>query len=226
MRWLALIGLALMGCAVGVYFGARRALNYQPAFYAQALEASPSDQRQAGREFERNVLELHNELQEVEAWSHVFTDSQINGWLAVDLPTKFPQVLPPSISQPRVALAPGTLQLAFRYQDDKWSTVVNLSLDVQLTEQPNTFGVRIRKARAGWVPLPLRDFLDQISQAARRADLRLQWAQENGDPVALVTMPTPSDQEDPPPFLIDTVEIGDGQVTVAGRRKVQSTAEK
>ncbi len=48
-------------------------------------------------------------------WSAVFTDEQINGWLAADLPEKFPQLLPPEIQDPRVVFAPGQLQLACRY---------------------------------------------------------------------------------------------------------------
>ncbi|MFO7903375.1 MAG: hypothetical protein ACQESR_04635 [Planctomycetota bacterium] len=211
-------GLTLIGGAAGLYFGAHRALRHEPAFYTQALETPSVDQQRAGGEFERNVLELHHDLRDKGQWKRVFTDSQINGWLAVDLPKKFPELLPPTISQPRVALVPGTLNLAFRYQDAEWSTIINLSMDVHLTEDPNTFGLRVRNARAGWIPMPLGNFLDQISQAARRADLRLRWAQQDGDPVALITVPREPDNGDSKPIIIEAIDIGEGTLMIAGRK--------
>lgn len=211
-------GLTLIGAAAGLYFGAQQALRHEPAFYTQALETPAVDQQRAGREFERNILQLNNDLRHKGQWKRVFTDSQINGWLAMDLPKKFPELLPPTIDQPRVALVPGTVNVAFRYQDTDWSTVIHLSMDVHLTEDPNTFGLRIRNARAGWIPMPLKDFLDQISQAARQADLPLRWAQRNGDPVALITIPYQSDGEDSKPIIIETIDIGEGTLTIAGRK--------
>lgn len=211
-------GLTLAGVAGGLYLGAHHALRHEPVFYTQALETPAVEQQKAGREFERNVLKLHNDLRNKGQWKRVFTDSEINGWLAMELPKKFPELLPPTIDQPRVALAPGTLNLAFRYQDAQWSTVINLSMEVQLTEVPNTFGLRIRNARAGWIPMPLGDFLEQISQAARRADLRLRWAQQDGDPVALITIPRESDNGFSEPIVIEAMDIDEGKVVIAGRK--------
>ena len=87
---------------------------------------------------------------------------------------------------------PNRLQIAFQYESDQLSTIVSLSLEIGLADEPNTVAIRVRKAQAGWIPIPLKDFLDHISEAARRADILLRWAQQDGDPVALITIPTPA----------------------------------
>lgn len=206
-----------MGVTAGLYFGAQHALQYTPDFYARALAVPAPDQQQAGQEFERHVLTLHNDIQEHDQWRQVFTARQINGWLAAELPKKFPDLLPPAISQPRIALSPGRLKLAFRYDDGQLSTIINLSLDVRVAETHNTLAVRIRDAHAGWVPLPLADFLDQISQTARHADLMLRWVQQAGDPVALVTIPSQNGRKKSRQFVLENVEIGEGELAISGR---------
>ena len=140
----------------------------------------------------------------------------MNAWLAVDLPEKFPELLPPSIRQPRVAFTPQQAQIAFQYQTERLSTVVSLSLEIGLAETPNTLAVGIRRAQAGWVPIPLKDFLDHISAAARRADIMLQWAQHEGAPVALITIPDSRDEQGQPSFVIELIEVTEGALTIAG----------
>jgi len=217
IRWAAITGLTLIGVSAGVYFGYHHALQYSPGFYERAMAIPLADQQKAGQEFERHVLALHNDMQEQAQWKHVFTAREINGWLAADLPRKFPELLPPEISEPRIALSPGQLELAFRYDDGRVSTIINLRMDVGVAETRNTLTVRIRNARAGWIPLPLTDFLDQISQTAREADLMLRWAQENGDPVALVTIPLEHEHQQGREYVLETVDISQGELVIAGR---------
>ena len=193
------------------------ALRQTPDFYQAAVAVPMAQQEVAGQQFERNVLALHNDIQQNGEWKRVFSAAQINGWLAVDLPDKFPQSLPPSIHDPRVELAPRRLQVAFRYQGERLSTVVSLSLEVQLADEPNTLAVRILQAQAGWVPIPLKDFLDQLSAAARRADLMLRWAQRSGDPVALITIPRGEDESATDRFLLKSIEIRRGELVLSGR---------
>lgn len=217
MRQVAVAGLTLIGLSAGLYYGVQHALHRQPQFYVRAVAMSPAQQRQAGEEFERNVLALHNSLQESGRWERTFTDSQINGWLAVDLPQKLPDLLPPEIRQPRVALTTDRFQIAFQYTSEELSTVVSLSLEITLADDTNTLAVRVIKAQAGWVPIPLADFLDHISQAARQAEIDLRWVQRDGDPVALITIPHEHDDSDVDRFVLELIELTPGKLTVAGR---------
>jgi len=222
MRWAAMIGLTLAGISGGLFLGLHQALHQQPSFYRDAVAVPGNDQRRAGRAFERSVLALRNDVEHSQRWEETFTDDQINGWLAVELPEKLPELLPPSVQQPRIALTPGRLRLAFRYDTQQVSTVVSLTLDVTLADDPHSLAIRIREARAGWVPLPLKDFLDQISQAARRGGVDLRWAQCEGDPVALVRMAPRERSEDAERLILEQLVIEEGSVTVAGSTQADS----
>jgi hypothetical protein len=218
-RWRNAAVAALVGCGVvGLALaGLRSALQRVPDFYAEAVAMPAAAEEAAGETLERRVLALHNEVRDAGHWSAVFTDEQINGWLAADLPEKFPQLLPPEIEDPRIVFAPGQLQLAFRYTGSQLTTIVSLTLEVRLAEEPNTLAVRVRGARAGLVPLPLRQFLDHVTESVRRADLLLRWAQSDGDPVALVTFAESRPHDDDAQPLLERIEIRAGEIHLAGR---------
>ncbi|MHB8970882.1 MAG: hypothetical protein ACYC3X_15305 [Pirellulaceae bacterium] len=210
----ALIGLALVGL---VLVGLRTAVRSVPDFYAHAVAIPAAAQQEVGASLERNVLALHNESHGTAAWSAVFTDEQINGWLAADLPEKFPQLLPPEIQDPRVAFWPNQIQLAGNFSSRQLTSVVSVSLEVRLADEPNTLAVRILGARAGLVPLPLKQFVDEITAAAQRVDLPLQWAQVDGDPVALITLVDLSPLDDRQRPRLERVEVRAGELYLAGR---------
>jgi len=212
-----LIVLIVLLATVGVtWCGARWALRREPAFYATAVAMSPATQRAAGDELERQVLRLHNDFNSKPTWDARFTAEQINGWLASDLPEKFPDLLPESVRSPRVDLTPGRILVACRYETDTLSAVVTLSLSVALADEPNTLAVRIDQARAGLIPLPLRDILEQVTAAAETADVSLRWAQQDGAPVAIVTLDDQLLTREGHQAGVDHIEVGDGVLVVAG----------
>ena len=81
--------------------------------------------------------------------------------------------------------------------------------------KPNVLALRIRSARAGWVPIPLRTFLDAIGQAVRRAGLRIEWRQADGDPVALISIPPPR-RTGGKRVRLAAVGAGDGRISLSG----------
>src|SRR5262245_66308041 len=81
-----------------------RATQQAPQFYREALAAAPRSQHDEGQRFERQALALHNQLQHTGRWEVRFTQDEINGWLASELPEKFPELLPHGVSDPRVAI--------------------------------------------------------------------------------------------------------------------------
>ena len=94
LRYLLLTTVVLaVLLGAGLYL-LKRAAQKEPEFYQQALRAEPAQQEVAGDELEQEVLELHNEVRQPGVWEAVFTEEQINGWLAADLPEKFPRGLP------------------------------------------------------------------------------------------------------------------------------------
>jgi hypothetical protein len=214
--------IALILCLILAMFGGcgafffYRAAAHEPEFYRQAMKIEPQHQEEAGDALEQSVLELSNETRQPGHWEATFTDEQINGWLAVDLPEKFASVLPPGVESPRVAIRDGLIHIAARFKDKLVESVVSFSLQVNLTEEPNTVAVTIRKVRAGVLPVPVRQFLDRISDAARRGDIELRWSQDQGDPVAFVTIPSQHESYVHRQIFVETIEVRDGQIYLAG----------
>ncbi len=215
---IAIISLvALFACAVVVLLAGYRAIQHKPDFYVKALKQEPARQAEAGDRLEKQVLDLRNEVRRDGHWEAVFTDEQINGWLAVDLPEKFPNTLPTGVSDPRIDIDPEQVQLACRYDSSKISAVISLAVDVHLTDEPNVLALRIRRARAGALPIPLNRWLDQATTKAHNAGIQVRWEQRDGDPVALVTIPTDHEEYDERLLRLETIELRDGELYLAGR---------
>jgi hypothetical protein len=189
-----------------------------PEFYAQSLspEISRSEQEQLGDDLEREALELRNRTTRVGQWEAVFSDQEVNAWLAVDLVENHPRALPADLTAPRVKITEGQLQLACRYRGDPVETVVSILAEAYLTDKPNQLAVRIRSVRAGVIPLPLKRFLDRVSDVARDNRLPLLWSQQEGDPVALLQIPTKYEGLADKNFLVETLELREGELYLAG----------
>ncbi len=225
------LGLSTLAViAAGGCFGLFQASQSVPDFYAEALSRSGESADQAGDALEQQMVTLHNELQSGESWELQMSDQQVNGWLATDLKQKFPQLLPAEIVEPRVVFREDAAHVACRLDTGKMSTVLSLKLQAYLTEQPNEVAIRIAHVRAGLLPVPLTQLLDRISATALASGLSLRWSQVEGDPVALVTLPT--DRDDlRSGVLLEKLAVSPGMLCVAGiadadqPRVAESTAE-
>ena len=211
------LGLALLFLTAIATIGVYRASQQAPKFYVEALSVEPEKQAEAGDELEREALELNNQVRQEGRWVAHFTDKQINGWLASDLPEKFPRMLPAGVSAPRVALERSLAQIACRYEQSGFSTVVVLGVECHLTDEPNTVAVRIRHIRAGQIPVPLGNSLDEISQRAGESGLPLRWSTIEGDPVALITIPEQIEELKDRLLRLETIELRPGVLLLSGR---------
>ncbi len=207
--------VALLICGLLLY----RGTQHVPQFYEQSLqtEISPLEQAKRGDEFEREVLELHNDTARVGRWQAIFSDQEINAWLAVDLVQNHPRALPSDLVDPRVKITVDQVQVGCRYKGDPLEMVVSLEADAYLTDKPNQLAVRIRGVRAGVIPLPLKQFMDRITDVARGNGIQMLWAQQDGDPVALFQIPSSHKQFPGRELHIETLELRDGELCLAGR---------
>ena len=169
-----------------------------------------------GAQLEQAVLDMHNEALRGGRWQAVFTDEQLNGWLAADLPEKFPYLLPRGVAEPRIVIEKNEAHIACRYDNGQISTVISFALAINLTDEPNTLAVQVSKLRAGVLPVPLRQFLDPITTAAQNSQVPLRWSQADGDPVALVTIPAKRGDYAVEEIHIDSIELRDGELRLAG----------
>ncbi len=219
LRLAAILGGVLLLVALGGLGALYWASQQAPAFYAEVVAVDPVDQRRASDEMLQRSTTLVSDIRREGRWEMLVTAEQINGWLAVDLVENHPDALPETVRDPRVAIAPGTLTVACLFRQRATTSVLTLTVEPYLSE-PNCLAIRIRKARAGLLPMPLADLLDQAGKAADRMDVPLKWHDEEGDPVATITI-TPSDNDDRQ-VQIDTLKLTDGKIYIAGttsRRK-------
>jgi hypothetical protein len=208
------IGGGLVLLVAGGLFGLYEAMQYVPEFYRQAVAGDPGSQEKASDEMLQQATALLSDVKKKGRWEAVFTAEQINGWLAVDLARNHPNLLPPSLDHPRVAMLPDQVMLACRFQWGSVSSVLSLTVEPYLAE-PNVLALRIRKVRAGLLPLPLGGVLDRISEAAQHADLRLTWRRAAGDPVAIVSFGEAGHIDGKAPRL-EEMQLSNGEIYVAG----------
>ena len=219
-RWLKIAVWTVAGLLLLAGIGAvafYRAAHYVPEFYQQAVEVEPVQQQAASEVMIKRATDLASDVQKSGPWQATFTAAEVNGWLAVDLVKNHAGMLPGTISDPRVAITPEAVDVACRYRDGRINTVLSLSVDVYL-EGPNVVAVRVRRARAGALPLPLDDVLKQIARATDRLEWRIEWRQADGDPVALVSIPPPRDKHRRV-MQLETLRLGNCEIHVAGTTK-------
>ncbi len=186
-----------------------------PEFYDVAVAVKPKDQAVERDAFVARAAALASDLQSDGHWHSLFTADEINAWLALELAANYPDLLPVELCDPRISLSPGTATIGCRYRSGELETVVSITLDAYL-QAPNVLALRVRRARAGALPVPLGHILDGISRAAQQLNLRLEWRHAHGVPVALITFPPVGDGKSLPPRL-DSIELRDGELFVSGR---------
>ena len=80
--------------------------------------------------------------------------------------------------------------------------------------------LRIHKARLGSIPWSLDQVLKAIANVARQSNIRIQWRQIDGDPVALITLASASAGRGGV-VHIDTIKLSEGELLMAGTTEFQ-----
>ena len=204
--------LVVTGVVVVLY----QLLRHEPAEYAQAA-IPPGERRQTeSREFEKQAIDLINEIRNEHQWQAEFTEEQVNSWLAEDfIRSNLAKQLPPGISEPRVVFQPGKLFLAFRYGEDGWNSVISVEAKVWVVKrEPNVIAVQIDKVRAGALPLAPKVLQDQLTEGARRQDISVRWYRHEGQPVAILRFQYERRQ---PTVQLQELELREGSIFLKGR---------
>lgn len=181
-----LVALALCS-AGGTSWWAYDAVQEVRPFYREAMSVQPSVLREAGQELSSRATALINDVCRDQPWQATFTEDQINGWLAFDLPEKHGDLLPRNISDPRVAIEESRLSVGVRYDGGRIKTVLSVDVEPYVAEQ-NVLGLRILGATAGTLPVPVSEVTERVTRAAERLGLQLSWIQESEVPTALVRL--------------------------------------
>jgi hypothetical protein len=221
VRWglgIGLVAVGILGMAVGSLYWATQ---YVPPFYVSAVKLDADAAQSSSDAMLRQTAALASDIRRGRPWQAVFTAEQINGWLAYDVPRNHPNLLPPEVRDPRVQIEDDQLKIAFQWSGTAWSAVVSFQVEVYLQE-PNVIAIRIHQARAGKLPLPLGGLVESFVASAQDAGLLIDHRQIESDPLLLVTLPAA--EMDNEPMVLETFELRDGGVYLAGRTQPEAPA--
>lgn len=221
-RIAAICSLTLLAALVVALWAMYGAVRRVRPFYQQALTLDADALEHGSRELESRATALYSDSQQPGAWQAVFTAEQINGWLAMRLTEHDEDQLPHNVHEPRVAIAPDAMTLGFRTELGGTETVVSVDAAPLLTES-GAIAVRLVSVQAGELPLPVLQVADEIATACQGLSLPVRWTRHEGRPVAMIDIP----QDESPGarrIVIDTVELGEGELLVAGHTEGQPAA--
>jgi hypothetical protein len=107
------------------------------------------------------------------------------------------------------------MRVAFRYGSGFWSTVLTYELRVWLVPtEVNTLAVEIVQRKAGGLPIAAQSLLSDFKELARAKNLDVTWYRQEGNPVAIIRLPTNRARPNAQLLRFDVV---DGQLTIVGQ---------
>ena len=226
-RLVKLVGYLIVIITIGIgvtAWWASSATQQVPEFYQTAVASVPANLDEQTQQLQDQVQHLSDQVGQVGNWQATFDTDHINAWLATELENQFRYVLPRGTQDPRVMLQDGKVLVAARYKSKRFDSVISFELHARLTDSPNVVALQVQRLRAGALPIPIRHFADKISFAAAMGDIMLRWEEEDGVPIALVTVPSEHDRYVEKPVVIETLDLCDGRVCLAGRTGKQAHA--
>jgi hypothetical protein len=205
------------GLGVGVLFSipasAWFCLTYQPSYYRAMVRLTREQRAGRAKRFVAQSLQLRNDICNEPSWEAVFSDQEVNAWLAEDLVTHFADQLPPEVEEPRVIFESNRIILAFQLRQGGFQSVITVVARPRVPEG-NTIELTLEKIRAGILPVPADNILDRIIEHARYHGIDMEWARKDGYPVVVMRY-TPNDERED--VELEEVQIRDGQIRLAGR---------
>ena len=122
LLWFGLGLGVLAAIPAGVWFS----LTYQPSYYRDMVRLSREQRAGKAKKFVAQSLQLRNDICNEPSWEAVFTDQEVNAWLAEDLVTHFADQLPPEVHEPRVLFELDRITLAFQLRQGGVQSVITV----------------------------------------------------------------------------------------------------
>ncbi len=219
-------GVLLLLCLIALaafFVWAWRASRKVPDFYAAALLAPEEELTQSGEALVQDLQQLRDDVHREGTWQVVLTEQEINGWLAIQLPRRFPDLLPPQLSDPRLDIDATRVRLAARYTGKRLESVLYLSASIDTREGDNVIALTLLEAHAGLLPVPVQSVTKYVDRAAAKLKVEIEWEEdEQGRPVAVFTVPMPESTRKLD-VRIDEVVLQTEQIVAYGRtRRIDS----
>jgi hypothetical protein len=211
-RW-PLIILAL-GLLALIPAGAWISLTHQPKFYRARSRIPQAVRKAEAKHFVAQSLQLRNDICNEPTWEAVFSDEEVNAWLAEDLVTHFADQLPPEVHEPRVMFELDRVTLAFELEQGPVRSVIWVVARPRVPEA-NVLQMTFEKIRAGVLPVPPEKILNRITEHLRAHRLDVSWKyDEDKLPVATIRYAPDFDRG---LVQLEQIQIREGQIRLAGK---------
>ncbi len=191
-------------------------LTHRPDFYRATVTQPKAEREKEAKEFVAQSLQLRNDICNEPTWEALFTDQQVNAWLAEDLVTHFADQLPPEVHEPRVMFETDRVTLAFELDQGPVRSVIWVVASPHVPEG-NVLELTIEKIRAGVLPVPPDQILDRLMKHANGRGLDMQWKRDGEFPVVTISYKPHSGRDD---VKLERVQIRKGEMRLVGRSDV------
>ncbi len=122
LLWVGTISVVLLAIPAVVWFS----LTYQPSYYRAMAHLNRAKRADQAKKFVAQSLQLRNDICNEPTWEAVFTDEEVNAWLAEDLITHFADQLPPEVNEPRLLFELDRITLAFQLHQRGIQSVITV----------------------------------------------------------------------------------------------------
>lgn len=217
IRRVAVAGIVLLLSSVAILFGILELAKVEPQFYQDILQVDPQQQKRNGSEMERKILDLRNSVLIGDAWSATFKEAELNGWLAHDLSKKFPDLVPPQVTDPAVVIEKQAITLAFRCTAKPFRGIAIIKADVFMTGVVNQLGIKVQSIHSGKIPIPVAAVADEIAKQAKNAGIEIEWNTDEEDPIAILDIPESLTKLDDGSYIeLQQIKVAEDAVSLLG----------
>ncbi len=218
-RWF-LYGGAAMLVVAGVPILLWASLTHKPSFYQKLVDQPKAEVEEEAKEFVSHSLQLRNDIVNEPTWEAVFTDREVNAWLAEDLVNHFADQLPPEVHEPRLAFESDRVTLAFGLDTGPIRSVIWVVARARIPED-NVISLTLEKIHAGALPVPPDRIVNTLTTQAKKNGLDVTWTKDGDLPVATIRYRADRARND---IVLERVSLREGQIRLSGRSNRAVTA--
>jgi hypothetical protein len=210
---LLFIGSALLAALMAAPVVVWLSLTHKPTFYRQMVSQPRGQQQEKeAKQFLAQSLQLSNDIRNEPTWEAIFSDQQVNAWLAEDLMKHFADQLPPEVHEPRVMFEMDRVTLAFELDQGPVRSVIWVVAKPRVPEG-NVLELTLEKIRAGVVPIPPEQILAKVMERAKAQGLDVTVKHEADQPVVVIRYVPVSGRDD---VMLEKVQVVKGELHLAG----------
>jgi len=205
--------LAVATAAVGGLLVTLICVRHEPALLAGQAVPDVAAEREAARLLTK-AASLHAAAGRPGVWDAVFTDSEVNAWLATDLPKNHARLLPAGMSVPRVRFTRDRLAGGARLHWGPLTAFGWVDFEVRL-RGVNQLSLAPRDARLGLVPLPRGLVLTRVARAIAATGAVAEIRRLDGVPVLFVSLPSMGGSS-AARLRLESLRLDAGEIILAG----------